>query len=198
MSKVIETTVYLFNELTDEKAKERALEWGREGVLWPDWHDSILDDWENEILPNLGFENCKVHYSGFWSQGSGASFEGDVNFLKYCDAYGISIRPLVRKLLENGCIYVYAKLKRNTHHYYHENTVSLYYDIDGLQYKNAPRLEEYLCKICDEIKENARAKMQEIYRNLEENYEYLTSDESVIEFLEINEYTFDFNGKRFG
>lgn len=197
MSKVIETTVYLFHEL-DEKAKERALAWGREGVLWPDWHDDILDNWKNEVLPNFGFENCKIHYSGFWSKGDGASFEGDVNFLKYCDAYGIKLRPLVRKLFEAGCIGVYAYLKRNTSHYYHENTVSLYYDIDGLQYKKAPRLEAYLYQICDGIEEEARTKMREIYKELKKMYEYCLEDESVIEFLEVNEYTFDFNGKRFG
>lgn len=198
MPKVIETTVYLFNELTDEKARQKALEWGRESILWPDWHEHILEDWKNEVLPNLGFENCEIRYSGFWSQGDGASFEGDVNFLKYCDAYGLNIRPSVRKLIENGCVNVYASLERNSHHYYHENTVSLNYDIDGLQYKKAPRLEEYLCKICEGIKEDARAKMREIYRNLEKHYKYLTSDESVIEFLEVNEYTFDFNGEQFG
>lgn len=198
MPKVIETAVYLFNELREEKARERALGWGREVVLYQDWYDDILENWKNEVLPNLGFENCGIRYRGFWSQGDGASFEADVNFLKYCDAYGIKLRPLVRKLMESGCIGVSASLERNSPHYYHENTISLYYDIDGLQHKNATRLEAYLCKICDGIKENARTKMREIYINLQEQYDYLVSDENVADFLEANEYFFTESGKRFG
>ena len=199
MPQTIETTVYLFNELPTERAKEKALEWGRENVLWDEWYQCTTEHWENELLPKLGFTNCKISFSGFWSQGDGASFVGGVDFLKYCDAFGVSLRPLVRKLIEKGVVSVIASIDRNSHHYYHENTVSVNWELDGLQYRHySGNVVNYLEKICGGIQAEARSKMREIYRDLEKEYEHLTSDESVKDFLESNEYTFTESGKRFG
>lgn len=55
MSKVIETTVYEFNELSDN-AKEKAREWYREGALNYDWWESMFEDAANIGLKITSFD----------------------------------------------------------------------------------------------------------------------------------------------
>lgn len=88
MAEVIRTHVYTIDELI-EPAKERARDWWRE-CLDDDWHQPVIDDF-CQICKILGVElktiarppvgggarakPC-VWFSGFASQGDGASFQG--------------------------------------------------------------------------------------------------------------------------
>lgn len=54
-----------------------------------------------------------------------------------------------------------------------------------------PALEEWVTETC-------RAYMKEFYRQLKQEYEYLTSEEAIAEAMEANEYTFTNNGRSFG
>lgn len=51
MPDIIQTTVYRLDEL-DDRAKERARSWYREGALDYEWFDSVFEDFEQicEIL----------------------------------------------------------------------------------------------------------------------------------------------------
>lgn len=71
--KTIETIVYEFDELND-KAKEKAREWYREGNLDYPWYDCTQCDF-HEFLALIGFHGVESQFSGFWSQGDGASFD---------------------------------------------------------------------------------------------------------------------------
>lgn len=80
MAKVIKKTVYSFAELTGS-AKERALQYLREWATddsW--WYESMLEDFA-DVAGLFGFElnetgrRKAIHFSGFWSQGDGASFD---------------------------------------------------------------------------------------------------------------------------
>lgn len=77
--RIIETTVYKFEELS-EPAKEKAREWYRYATNcdFVDFHAaSAIEDF-CEIASKIGFsiDSDDVHWSGFWSQGDGASFTG--------------------------------------------------------------------------------------------------------------------------
>lgn len=61
-----------FDQLEDS-AKERARDWYREGALDYEWWEFIYEDWKT-WLENSGFESPEINFSGFWSQGDGASF----------------------------------------------------------------------------------------------------------------------------
>lgn len=81
MAKQITKTLYTYRELKglhDRKkisaqAFERATDWLREGQTDHDWWDSVYEIWQS-ALAQLGFEDAKISFSGFWSQGDGASF----------------------------------------------------------------------------------------------------------------------------
>jgi len=64
-----------YDDLSDE-AKERALSWWSESFSGDDsWSESVIEDWKEHRLPEMGFgENAEIAFSGFWSQGDGASF----------------------------------------------------------------------------------------------------------------------------
>ena len=86
--RIVETPVYDFTELSDA-AKDKARAWFRE-TIDHDWWDSVYDDFE-QICPILGVtlatrtvrlmgggtrQKPCIWFSGFWSQGDGACFEG--------------------------------------------------------------------------------------------------------------------------
>ena len=70
MPKIIEKLAYEYNELSDkakQKLKDRYCE---------DCTDMLYFEVESleTILEEMGFSNPKIAYSGFWSQGDGASY----------------------------------------------------------------------------------------------------------------------------
>src|ERR1035441_4221080 len=58
-------------------AQKRARDWYREHCLDYEWWDSDYDHWK-EKLGELGFTKVAIKFSGFYSQGDGASFTASV------------------------------------------------------------------------------------------------------------------------
>lgn len=76
MPRLIQTPVYKFEELApkiQEKVKERYLDFEREN--W-DVDNSGCKEHIYTALKLFGFKNSNFRFSGFWSQGDGASFSG--------------------------------------------------------------------------------------------------------------------------
>ena len=83
--RVIEKTIYQFDELTDD-AKEKAREWIRGGIAddnW--WSESVIDD-ARRIGALIGFDVDEIYWRGFWSQGDGACWSGSVTYSTGCAA----------------------------------------------------------------------------------------------------------------
>jgi hypothetical protein len=76
-----------FDELEDsakETARDRVREMEAEDS---NWHDFIIEDWQQR-LENKGFNDPEIQYSGFWSQGDGASFTcKSIDWDKYWSGY---------------------------------------------------------------------------------------------------------------
>src|SRR5262245_26996132 len=88
MPRVIETTVYEFDELND-KAKDRARAWYRELCAGDnDWSEPVIED-ADRMACILGITITKdrgnkgepmISWSGFSCQGDGASFVGSYEY----------------------------------------------------------------------------------------------------------------------
>ena len=186
------------NELTDE-AKQHAIDKHRfmnvEGV---DWYDSAIDSIVDcGKLIGIDFDNSKVYFSGFGSQGDGACFEGDYQYRKQSvsltfgntpkDEELISIAKNLQELQRKYFYQLYAKVS-HSHNYYHSNSVTI--EVSGN--------DDFMLSVPDEaqegIEEFLRDFMNWSYRLLEKEYEYLLTDEQVGETLEINEYEFNSDG----
>lgn len=190
MPKTIEITAYKFAEL-DVKVQEKVLEDYRYVIVELDneWYHPIIEGFEEDML-EYGIDP-EVSFSGFGSQGDGASFLSTT-----CDT-----DLLIRKLYETGHdISENALLdskdytiiiRRNDNHYAHENTMYVnYYSGGGIDL--FPDEEE---KLTDVVLEWARTKAKELYKNLEKYWDELTSDDEIMEYFEDNEFLFYENGK---
>lgn len=186
----IEITAYKFAEL-DVKVQEKVLEDYRYVIVELDneWYHPIIEGFEEDML-EYGIDP-EVSFSGFGSQGDGASFLSTT-----CDT-----DLLIRKLYETGHdISENALLdskdytiiiRRNDNHYAHENTMYVnYYSGGGIEL--FPDEEE---KLTDVVLEWARTKAKELYKNLEKYWDELTSDDEIMEYFEDNEFLFYENGK---
>jgi hypothetical protein len=178
----------------------------------PDWYEFTIDYWK-EKLEALGYGNPDIMFSGFWSQGDGASFTCDQVPLPSTDpgvmeAWNQLVRAaalLGEDITEEPGDLAYGSMKRSRGcHYYHESSVDLYQEWNDPPYGNMTppdglqpfvdaliaAVESYFSNLEDTVRDLCR----QIYRDLEKEYEYLTSDEAVEETLDANEYEFDEEG----
>lgn len=188
-------STYKYDELSD-KAKEQARNWWLQGGLDYEWHDCTVDDCTS-ALEMAGFSGVEIHFSGFWSQGDGACFvggyehkKGALNAVKKEFPQWEALHQLAERLQLINRRYFYQlafELVKTGHGYSHENTVTVDY---------VERLGGYGIKedLSDELIDICRDFMQEIYRMLESEYDYLTSVESVEDSILANEYEFTVDG----
>lgn len=199
--KTIEIKVYKFDELS-EHAKEKAREWFREGNLYYNWWEFIYEGLK-ERAEEAGFDVTNIYFSGFWSQGDGAMFEYDniVDKLRLDFINQLGLSQMRKDWLINNTMI--SGRGRHRGHYYHSRCCnhSIYWEVDNgdLHYSTlfyswlksfASDFEEYVIDIYEDF-------CKKLYEELEEEYEYLNSDEVVDETIISNGYYFDEDGNIF-
>lgn len=216
-----ERRVYSFSELRPE-VKKRVLEENREiNIDYPGWEDTTIDDFKEQVKKD-GINDLEVEYAGFHSQGDGASFtSSDIDTRKLFNAVGIEsdgalnmgvdderskginkefydlldtmkeIGHSVRNRIKPEDIRV--TIKRISSRYYHENTVRANVEIwdepDG--WEEPPN---FTSELEDKIADYIRGLCRKLYRYLEKDYEYQTSDEAVQKTIEEEDWKFDEEG----
>lgn len=210
--RIKEIKLYQFNELS-EKAKEKARDWWREASADDNWYESTIDDCI-EILKHLGYDDVKIAFSGFWSQGDGASFTGwwrarDVESLeKIKESYpphksNKELLEIAEEICSIAKQYpatrVEIKKGPGSNFYCHENTVSFEnYDEEECftQEQNIDGADVPVVDTTSEANfaELSRDLMRWIYKQLEKNYEWQNADEQVDEAIEANGYEFTEDG----
>lgn len=196
----IATKEYIVFSIEDVKnsdeLKEKVLQKHHDiNVAFDEWHVGVYEDWIEE-LKNYGFEDVKIYFSGFCSQGDGACFiSKDVNLSLLAEKLNFSTREIniIRALQEQG--YIYSEFNHKGH-YYHE--YSTYFAIyDGYTRATWNHILKIVARLEIAIKDLIIELSKDIYRDLNEEYDYLTSEDSILETLEINNYEFDENGNIF-
>ena len=221
MPQVIETTVYAFDELESERAKERARDWFREGIESDELTD--YDDWET-IAAILGvtFKTRPVnlygggvryepviHWSGFSSQGDGASWEGSYSYAKQSTKRIREHAPQDERLHRIADDLASAQ----KHHGYRltaEVTASGYYSHSGTMNVEVSKGDDAFGNGWDysrnrdagdtaaAVRDALRAFADWIYGQLEAQWDYLNSAEVIDDSILANGYTFTADGKREG
>jgi len=183
--KKITYNVYLFDELGKE-AQEKAIEDARDNGINTDydWHDWILEE-AKEKLERQGFENAEINFSGFYSQGDGASFNCDVNLNKFLS--GRRCKTEYKKQSKAESLEELSIFIKNNDNHCHEYTMNIEFD----DYANDVMTDKLEAFILEEARDQAR----KIYRELEKENNYLMTDESITETLIANEYYFTEEGK---
>lgn len=188
-----EITLYTYDELSDD-AKGRVREWADTFEFEAEW---ILDDFKT-IASMMGFYDITPRYSGFWSQGDGASFTGHYDYAKGAanavreyapqDAELARIVDGLQALQKRNFYQLRASLTLGPrpNYYAHENTISI-----GVERGDAWASDE----VQTEFAELARDLMRWLYRALERGYDNCNSDEYLSEHCAANEYEFTADGR---
>lgn len=186
---------YQFDELSDD-AKGKAREWYRKGALDYDWWDYVYED-AKTIGMLMGIDIDKIYFSGFWSQGDGACFEGSYGYkkgsLKAVKEYAPQdekLHNIVKdlQLIQKPNFYQLYATVRHSGYYQHSGCTDISVSRDSVNY-------QYMTEdVEDGITQTLREFMDWIYTRLEKEYEWLVSDEQVDESIRTNEYEFTKEG----
>lgn len=194
---VTETNVFEFSELS-ETAQQNAIDKAREFACSDSfWYECIIDD-AKRLAAMIGIEIDDIFFSGFWSQGDGAQFTGRYEYRKGGAAELIAECPTDTELhaiakglqdVQRRNFYKLSATVKSTGRYSHAYCTAI----------NVYRETEYsYCGDCDvnteeTVIELLRDYMHWIYRALEREYEYQTSDDTLREWLQDSgqEYTAD-------
>ncbi len=212
MPEIIETTVYRLDELA-KTAKDKARGWYREGAMSEDWYEFVYEDFET-IAAMLGVQlktrtvrlygggtgqkPC-IFFTGFWSQGDGAAFEayyrhqpGALKAVRQHAPEDRELQEIAARLQSIQRRNFYQITADVTHrgHYCHEYSMDIVVDRNSPQPVAAGDEQ----RIAEALRDLARW----LYRQLEHEYEFQTSDAMIDEAILANDYTFTQEGRRFG
>lgn len=212
MPEVVEIFVYRLDELS-APARERAREWGRAQLLDPDWHESVFADFEaicailgvalaTTPIPLMGSGSRprpRIYFSGFCSQGDGACYEGAYSYRRGAAALIRQYAPMDSALhriadtlreVQRQHFYGLRADVRHQGRYVHELSMAI--SVERASGEAAP------AKDADIVIEALRDLARWLYRQLEREHEFQTSDATVDEAIDANGWTFTEDGRRFG
>ena len=188
-----------------EEVKQAAIGKNRDINTDHEWWDYTYGTFKKDMAEK-GIDVDDIYFSGFYSQGDGACFEGSISDLdKFLDAHFDADKwPTLRLLEKVGGTVSFSV--RHTGHYYHAYSTSSSfeaedwencqpYDEEDLRYMALQALMEDFDQECEDFEEAAlevfRDHMKQLYKNLEAENDYLTSDDAIAETMEANDYTID-------
>ena len=143
----------------------------------------------------------RIFFSGFWSQGDGACWEGFYSYGKNASAEIRSHAPQDTALhgiadalqaIQRRNFYQLRAEASHRGRYYHEYCMAISVERDSQTYQDMTADAEEI--VIEALRDLARW----LYRQLEREYDYLSSGEAVDETITANEYTFTKAGRRFG
>jgi hypothetical protein len=212
-------TTYKWEELS-QTAKDRARDWYIEGMDY-EWWEGVYESVKEDGY-ELGFCIDDIRFSGFWSQGDGASWTGQVDVRQWLEKHGpdsIGVSAWCA-LIQEDVVSKHIQVTQSGHYSHHETMgfanvedhtdeftddwqmeltsifkgmeVQHLFDIivtdDTCPYKN---VDDLTTAIAISAKDYAK----DIYVRLREEYEYLCSEEMMIDHFEANDYHFTNEGE---
>ena len=205
-----------FQQLSNYAKQHAITEYGQPP---DDWHEEIYAR-AKEDGPARGFNIDEIQFSGFHSQGDGASWTGHVDlvdFLNYHnkpEATDYSNYTILAELIKDGWCEDKVSVSRNGFYYNHSGTMRTqgindsvnYADDDAVMDRgilsgaNVKELAkaidtDHLFNELDEwVLSRAKDFANDIYSQLREDYEVYTTDEYFKDICDINGWRFDVNG----
>lgn len=201
--------IYEFDELNKE-AQQTAIENNRYwNVEHYEWWDNTYEIWQ-EDLAEFGYGDVKINFSGFSSQGDGASFTAGIGLRQWIKAMGLynGYRALYYWLSDDLVgEWGYAKIERiygsrHCHKFTIDSIVCAFafeHDLCNCT-DNSQAIDRVVAQLRDlrsVMIEHAREMSRKIYADLESEYDHLVSDEAVSESLRANSVAFLADGSVF-
>lgn len=209
MSRTMSVEVFRFDELSED-AKERAREWWR-GCIDSNDFDYVIEDVVRagemlgiefdthpvKLMNGNTRQDVNVWWSGFNSQGDGACFEGTYRYApgalkklqkEYSTDY--ELHRIAQRLQDAQKPYLYklVAIVSKTDRYCNENSVFIDVEHCGDRYRDISN--------ADDIDNALRDFCIWIYRQLENENDYLHGEKQIDDAIRANEYEFYGNGER--
>lgn len=202
-------TEFHFHEL-DDAAKAKAIDTIRcsEGYLSYDWWDCEYDAFEN-ILQNIGFTlsetngKKQIFFSGFCTQGDGLCFMGKLYPKDVPEEFNpwvqdedvIAICTRIREMAKALKAYDgYVRVTHSNSNYVHSNTAIVTVETEEDPPEDFSEMEAIVWRTVREHKikdivesdmaQALRDLMDWMYWSLEQEYDYLMSDDAITEYIE--------------
>jgi hypothetical protein len=200
------TPIERFNALPARRRDEILEKHRNWNVEHFDWWDEVYGVFKSDMA-EIGIEVDKMYFSGFWSQGDGACFEGSVdNWPKFLASLGYA-DPALITLADTG----WRFHVEHRGHYYHENCTSFSVTLNTLDchdaddeedfarhfspYKSDIQTAAWMALIAEykredleeQFTEEFKRHMRDLYSRLECEYDDMTSDEAVLDSLDAND-----------
>lgn len=186
---------------TKDLILDKYRDWNIDGI---DWGDSTYDCFKSD-MDALGIEVDRMYFSGFWSQGDGACFEGSVrDWALFLPSLGHNCPALI----DHAANYFRFRVEHSGH-YYHEHCTRFSAELPMPEGDDDQDFADYYlthdagsvheavamallnkhteASLEKEFAEAFRDHMRTLYKLLEEEYDYLTSDDAVLDALEAND-----------
>lgn len=196
---VEEVKVYSIDDVKNNKELlEKVIEKHRDTNVDFDWWDFIYEDFKECNDEYFGID--KIYFSGFWSQGDGAMFEYNSISDKLKDIFidGLDLSPMRKRWLRNNVSVSGKGVQRGL--YYHEKSCNhtIWWEVDNGDLNWDRPLYQWIESFSNDfenfVKELYVDLCCSLYSTLEKGYTHLTSDESILESLESNQYEFTEDG----
>jgi len=189
------------NQPSAEQMKQELIEEHRTmNVDYDDWAEHVYE-WFEEYLATRGIEWSKeggttqsrdMTWSGFWSQGDGFGFGGEIvnkRFKKYVTEHKY---PMLYKLIDDGG---FVKMYWHGDNRNYRNAINVEAESFGqIHGEDHPlkdiwdvELDKEMERLESDLDEDLESMCKMMYRKLEEEYDNLTSDEAVWETIVAND-----------
>jgi hypothetical protein len=162
---------------------------------WEFMYENLMQDMEQV---GINVEEKSISFSGFYSQGDGASFSATFDSKRFMEAHDLTKRY-------PGAYYfaltdeLTIKTWKHPSHYSHSSTVSFESDVyswtddeaedlrDAIHHTMMELYDMESKEFNQEVTDICRGYMDDFFKRLMQEYEYLTSDEVVWEAIVANE-----------
>lgn len=165
-----EYTVYDYNDLlANKELKERVLENHYDINVNFDWWEWIVDNWIDENdKKGIEFIRKSLEFDLYRYRGCKCDYEVNIDkLLPYIESLTDKEKKIVKYLIDNGiCEY------------------------DSYITDQHPLVKKMMNKLFKEIERMEGLARNDLYYKLDKEYEYLTSEEAILETIQANEYEF--------
>jgi hypothetical protein len=189
-----------------------------------EWWDCVYED-AKEKGYELGFDIGRINFSGFYSQGDGACWSGQIDIVQWLRSHtedSIGLEAWVQ-LIREEFLYKHIPVGYSSNYYSHSGTMSCGYwdgvfhdDLEGddallrqdsifqgmhyqdllsiiLHDNNMPY--KNMSELAEAVEQSARDYADKIYDDLRKEWEYLCSEEVMLEHFDANGIMFNEDGE---
>ena len=184
------------NQSNEELDRESLIEKHWDINVDHDWWDSVYHEFKLD-MQTKGITVDDMNFTGFYSQGDGASFTGRIDMIQFLKEHNLE-QEYMGATFFAGQGELWVDITRGSSLYCHEHSVEATliedtfnsYD-DETRFEVYCRMEEVLNsewqKLEEEVNEICRSYMQDLYRKLRDEYEALITKEAIWETIVAND-----------